>query len=74
MIMTVDCQFLTQNSKFIILDMSPYSKDYPTDAMLAEVMERVHKDILENSAKVQRELDRRMNEVRQHIAQNRMKK
>ncbi len=54
--------------------MSPYSKDYPTDAMLAEVMERVHKDILENSAKVQRELDRRMDEVRQHIAQNRSKK
>jgi hypothetical protein len=49
--------------------MSPYSKDYPTDAMLAEVMERVHKDILENSAKVQRELDRRMDEVRQFAVQ-----
>ncbi len=48
--------------------MSPYSKNYPTDAMLDEVMERVRIAIAQDTAKAQRELDRRLAEVAQRTA------
>ncbi len=53
--------------------MSPYSKNYPTDAMLDEVMERVQATISQNAVQVQHELDRRLAEVAQHTAKLRKK-
>ncbi|MGM9746195.1 MAG: hypothetical protein ACI30H_04475 [Paludibacteraceae bacterium] len=53
--------------------MSPYSKDYPTDAMLDEVMARVKIAIDSDTVKAKHELDRRMAEVAQYAAKIRAK-